>query len=131
MARQRGRIKRLTPLIEPNGRVYAESNPSWTPDGRMLFWSHGYGIATVAPSGGAPVPIASSFPNAAHGSHPVMSPDGRSILYSTRAFLPRTTRCSIWVVSTAGTNAHDLIPDGCNAVWSPDGSRIAFVVGDL
>lgn len=116
-------------VSDPTGRSYTESSPSWTPDGRLLFWSFAYGIATLSKSGNAPTSIYSGFPYPQPGSRPVMAPDGKSILFNGVIAVGGIMRCSVWIVSVTGSNARQLIPDGCNASWSPNGSRIAFDVG--
>lgn len=111
------------PQTAPNRISYAESDPSWTPDGRLLFWSFGYGIATVDRGGGVPNGIYGDFPNVAYGTRPSMAPDGARVLFNKRS-----GACSVWIMSDR-LNTREVVRNGCNASWSPDGARIVFSVG--
>ncbi|NIP79962.1 MAG: hypothetical protein GWM90_12355, partial [Gemmatimonadetes bacterium] len=74
--------RRLTPT---EGIQYAESDPAWSPDGtRVVFWSYGYGIATVSVGGGWPATMFMEFPTVAYGAKPVWSPDGVSVAFTAR-----------------------------------------------
>ena len=112
------------PKTAPDWLTYAESDPSWTPDGRLLFWSWGYGIATVDREGGVPNAIYKDFPAVAYGTRPSMSPDGVRILFNKRI----TGTSSLWIMTNA-LNARELVRSACQGSWSPDGSRIVFGVG--
>jgi Tol biopolymer transport system component len=57
-------------------------------------------------------------------STPHWSPDGASVLYSFNNPVSGNTN-EIWTVSADGTLRRKLA-DGYDAVWSPDGQRIAF-----
>jgi TolB protein len=108
----------------PNGARYAESDPAWSPDGSSVaHWSYGYGIAVVDGRGGAPNAVFVDFPAVAYGAKPAWSADGRLLSFTRRHWTPR----AIWVVSVSGRTVRELIPDGYDAAWSPDGKQIAFV----
>ena len=56
------------------------------------------------------------------------SPDGTRIVY-TRGFVNKLTdrwESALWLVSVDG-KAHHFLAKGANAVWSPDGTRLAYV----
>jgi Tol biopolymer transport system component len=112
------------PRTAPERTAFAESDPSWTPDGRLLFWSWFYGVATVDRDGGVPNALYYDFPRIAYGSRPFMAPSGGQILFNKRGPGP----CSVWIM-TEPRVAREFIHNGCNASWSPDGSRIVFTVG--
>ena len=66
---------------------------------------------------------------------PAVSPDGRSVVYSRRAFDVRTDgrRSGLWLVDTASGAARPLTAGTGNegqAAWSPDGKRLAYVASD-
>jgi Tol biopolymer transport system component len=61
-------------------------------------------------------------------SDPQLSPDGARVVY-TRGFVNKLTdrwESAIWLVSADGSRHHFLMK-GANPVWSPDGTRLAYV----
>lgn len=116
--------------VTNNGGIrYAESDPYWSPDGsRITFWSYGFGIAAVSVAGGATSSVYNNFPAVAYGARPTWSPDGRSIMFSMSPSSPGGR--AVLVMALAGGKATQIIADGYDAVWSPDGTRIAFVRGN-
>jgi Tol biopolymer transport system component len=81
-------IRRLT--FTGSGQ-FAESGPSWSPDGsRIVFWSYGAGIATVGSSGGSPsrvykgVDDPHELGDVDYYSTPDWSPDGSKVVFARR-----------------------------------------------
>jgi Tol biopolymer transport system component len=108
------------------GARYAESDPSWSPDGSSLvYWSYWYGIATVDLASGVSSMVYADFPSVAYGAKPVWSPDGRTIAF--KHFGPGPLERAIWTARPAGGAVGPFIRGAYEPAWSPDGSRIAFV----
>jgi Tol biopolymer transport system component len=56
-----------------------------------------------------------------------MSPDGRRILFNKFG----SGYCGgVWIMTLATFDVREIVRDGCNATWSPDGSRIVFSIGN-
>ena len=60
--------------------------------------------------------------------NPQISPDGQRIVYTRRSVdkMNDEWRSPLWMVNADGTR-HRFLTDGSGAVWSPDGSKIAYV----
>src|SRR5512132_1468971 len=138
--------------IEPDGTgrhvVFPEDSPvhysriAFSPDGTRIafdnFLEGEYGIETADPDGTDVVRLTDGV----NDSWASWSPDGTRILFSSTRHDPSIGKCmpgfphelgcptDIYVMSTDGSNVVRLTDDPAEEfmpVWSPDGSRIAFV----
>jgi len=97
---------------------------SWVSDTAIIFGSQQDGdwrIFTIDDAGGAARPL--SFDAA--GNAPAVSPDGRSVAFTS----DRDGDDDIWIMAPDGSNQRSLTSNDAhddNAAWSPDGSSIAF-----
>jgi TolB protein len=97
-------------------------NAGWSPDGGALVVSLGFGQMYVMNSDG------SDERWLAYGFSPSFSPDGRWVLYS--ADTRTNPNSDVFLYDTAQRQITNLTANPANdwgAVWSPDGTRIAFV----
>jgi len=136
--------------VEPDGsgrRVVFEDEPAriaqiaWSPDGSRIAYQNPIaderGIFVADPDGSNPVRLTTG----ANDSWPSWSPDGTQILFSSSKADPSIDLCTpagadfrcptdIYVVDADGSNVMRLTREKApeyQPVWSPDGSRIAFV----
>ena len=63
--------------------------------------------------------------------NPQISPDGREVMYSRQTIDKMTDKrvSTLWLVNRDGSKNRQLM-EGGGGLWSPDGSRIAFVKAD-
>ena len=64
-------------------------------------------------------------------SNPQISPNGEEVIYSRRRIDKMNDKSvsTLWIMNADGSRNRQFI-DGSRALWSPDGSRIAFVKSD-
>ena len=116
--------------------TYYEDSPSWSPDsGSFVFVSERSGNRDLwlQPRGGTPTQLTV---DEAEDAQPAWSPDGHTILFvSSRGhadaldrsdFFGYTIGGGIWSIPAFGGDARQVVVDGFNPSWSPDGSRFAF-----
>src|SRR5262245_9199686 len=99
-----------------------ESEPSWSPDGRLIAYSSdrsGNFDIWVQPVGeGNPVRVTSS---SAHDWQPAWAPEGNHL-----AFRSERDGGGLFVVPVLGGNERKVASFGYHPRWSPDGTRILF-----
>jgi TolB protein len=118
------------------GRVLARADedvhfdPSWSPDGHLILYSHAEGgdswsIRTVAPGTGARHRLVGHISLA----QPDWSPNGRKIAVTT--YVGRDPTAHLYLIARRGRRLYRLARDVSGApAWAPDGSLIAFPDGD-
>jgi dipeptidyl aminopeptidase/acylaminoacyl peptidase len=94
-------------------------------------------VATVARAQAPATPVAKrpisidDLINMARVQEPQISPDGKWVAYTVQTpdVADNTTLHNIWIVSTAGGDAHQLTHGDSDSLpqWSPDSTRIAFL----
>jgi Tol biopolymer transport system component len=110
-------------LTSTQGFQYAESNPAWSPDGsQIVLWSFGFGISTILASGEMHRSMYHAFPAVAWGAKPAWMPDGSSVAFNRGCRGGLSTECEVWA-----TPGRVFLENARDAVWSPDGERVAFV----
>ena len=108
-----------------------KSQLKWSPDGRSIAFVSEGAIWSVSVDGGGPHKLTegrhgAGDPRTAADRDPEWSPDGKWILFDTG----RRGNSDLAVVSADGLSTSlltDSPADEGNAVWSPDGSHIAYV----
>jgi Tol biopolymer transport system component len=125
------------PVLVASGAVDAFWNPSWSPDGRFLYFSSDrsgsmnlWRVPIDEPSGrtlGNPQPLATPASFAAHAS---ISSDGRRIVYSSVQITTNIQRLSLDPLTGSVKGESGWVTTGSRA-WanpdpSPDGQWVTF-----
>jgi dipeptidyl aminopeptidase/acylaminoacyl peptidase len=98
---------------------------------RLLAASLLAALTTVAAEAHAqrPHPMrAADYLDLEQASDPQISPDGKQVVY-TRGFIDKVKdewTGALWIMNADGTK-HRFLVEGSNPVWSPDGTRLAYV----
>jgi Tol biopolymer transport system component len=109
-----------TPVVRDAGGW--QRSPSWSADGRrLLYWSP-RGIEVVPAFGGSPRLLLAGSRVTAPGT---IAPDGEHFAFASGD--------SVYVGSVDGGTTHlvTTAPAPYSFSWSPDGTRIAFVAGNI
>ncbi|MBM4195428.1 MAG: amidohydrolase, partial [Gemmatimonadetes bacterium] len=109
-----------------------DTDPSWSPDGRMISWASDRGdlramnLWVAAPDGTGARKV-TELPTAALA--PTWSPDGQRIAFlDVDGIWGRATPSVVAASGGAVTKLYEPIFAPGNPTWSPDGSRIAMAV---
>ena len=103
-------------------------DPSWSPDGKKIAYTCGYehwNICVIGADGTNPVQLTFGGGD----TNPAWSPDGKKILYTSGG----GSEPHIYLMNPDGSGQQRLFINDTSilseygAVWSPDGTRVAFV----
>ena len=108
--------------------------PAYSADGQRMTYSHcaaGCGVEVANSDGSGATELTTSGDADIFDGHPALSPDGQTVVFS-RCVLHGD--CTIWSIDSSGGPATQLTtsPNGIwdlQPVFSPDGSKIAFLHG--
>jgi serine/threonine-protein kinase len=102
-------------------------NPSWTPDGRLVFTKAREGLMLLPADGSA---AAEMIPGTEGAFGPTVTPDGESVVFQMRT----ANGWSIWTTSLSGESPpRRLVDDAVSVsmpVVSPDGQWLAYAVSE-
>ena len=114
-----GRVVRVISVADGNVvTIGPGGSPSWSPDGRHLAFRGRDGVFVVRADGTSLRRLSGpTCPSVSPCRRPSWSPDGDKVLWASGPAI---------VVSSADGMSSSTIANGTDAVWSPDGTRIAF-----
>jgi len=119
-------------LIVKSHAGWYVGSPAWSPDGSRIAYSvyvegpNGF-IWTVNPDGSDPRQLV----DLCQCGSLAWSPDGSMLAFHSRRDNPvgRAVSQQIYTVRADGSGLHPINDDGFQPAWSPDGSRIAYLLG--
>ncbi len=102
--------------------------PKWKPDGSAILFINEAGVSVMPPLGGSATTILHATPKARFIACD-WSPDGARIICTNN------NDGALYIADASGENLHRVSPiagDVMHSVaWSPDGKRIAYVLGNI
>lgn len=105
-------------------------DPAWVARAERIVFlacSGATSLMSIRYDGTDPRPIASNSPGEDFDYQPAVSPDGKRLVF-TRTVID-TNQTELWIADPDGGHPRRLIRDAAQAVWSSDGTRLAFVHG--
>lgn len=102
-------------------------SPAWSPDGSRIAFVDGGRIFTIQPNGQGLAQLTAAANGTARDDEPSYSPDGSKVTFTG---YDAQGRSSIYVVNVQGGTGLTKITTGTtdrSPVWSPSGTRIAFI----
>jgi Tol biopolymer transport system component len=123
-------LSSFAPRLLTTTRFADKSEPSWSPDGKTIIYSHSAdsnsGLWVVPADGSAPERPLTDPPF--YAVDPVWSPDGSRLTFAAR--LSDFTDMETFVADADGSRPVRLTFGGGEDVmpsWSPDGTQLAFL----
>lgn len=118
-------VNALSPVTQSS--TIEEYSPSFTPDGNIICYQSKDGDAGEIWTKNIKTNETTLL---GRGMQPMISPDGKKIVFSRYKTSANDSPSSIWVMNLDGTNVIELINNPNQRMfaptWSPDGSKIVF-----